>query len=71
MNCSEVPFAIERLGAVTAMETRVGLPEEGEPEQLDSSARAQTDARTAPHLRFPNSECAMFAILQNAGYLTL
>ena len=49
------------------METRVGLPGEGEPEQLDSSARAQTDARTALHLRLPNSECAMFAILQRCG----
>lgn len=49
------------------METRVGLTEEGEPEQLDSSARAQTDVRTALHLSLPSSECAMFAILPRFG----
>jgi hypothetical protein len=30
VNCSVVPFAIERFGAVTAMEIRVGLAEDGE-----------------------------------------
>jgi hypothetical protein len=30
VNCSVVPFAIERFGAVTAMETRVASTEDGE-----------------------------------------
>ena len=67
VNCSVVPLAIERFGAVTAIETRVGSTEDGEREQLDSKARAQIDARTAPHLRLPRSEYAMFAILQRCG----
>ena len=67
VNCSVVPFAIERLGAVTAIETRVGSTEDGECEQLDMKTREQIDARTVPHLGLPGSEHAMFTILQRLG----
>jgi hypothetical protein len=47
VNCSEVPFAIDKLGAFTAIKTRVGWWfEDGENEQLDINTTPHSNATT-------------------------
>ena len=66
MNCSEVPFAIDRLGAVTAIETKVGWWfEDGENAQLDINTIAQSNATTVLPLRV---QCCEPTILRSPWY---
>ena len=63
MICSEVPFAIDRLGAVTAIETKVGWWfEDGENEQLDINAITHSKATTVLPLR---AQCCEPSILHS------
>jgi hypothetical protein len=63
VNCSEVPFAIDRLGAVTAIETKVGWwLEDGENEQLDINTIAHSNAATVLPLR---AHCCEPSILRS------
>jgi hypothetical protein len=55
---------MERFGAVTAMDTRVGWLVDGEPEQLDSKTRAQTQTKAALHLGLQARDLAILKILQ-------
>ena len=71
MNCSVVPFAIERFEAVTAMETRVGAEECTACEQLDIRTRAQTEAKTALHPWYTGRELAILKSSNQVDYLAL